>query len=1074
MSAKGSKAKPKKLDYFSYAEFLENPKNPKGAPLTSRQNIVIRDLNNRITDIGYRNIENVVAYSVENPFNTPAILEEVIEKAYKIDKTKGLFFDLLYATGSRIGDVVDPKNPDKKIKGLRVGDIDFKNNMVMFRGAKRQLMRVTPLPEYIIESLKEYIQTNGLTEEGFLFPAQSSKLAGEPASQDPFRNMFNELFEETLQKNGLTRPKGYSVHDAFRDGYIERFLAIQDGVDVQFKKLVTGQLVGHTDANVTWDAYMSKMDGKERITPVTKKSAQILSAIERYNFIFDAIGNIKPDFDRNAPKSKTKPRKKRTYETETKPIIEPSPEEIQMQEIEQKRAVFPGQEIEKVPFGQEEELLEKTIYTDKDYQKRYRQLERGGKGVGYVIGKMNTSNAEAAVNLLNLENKVILNLTDDLTVDNAKLVIGELLEKANYNNYWDASSEKINDLLNRSMSFEYNPNDLMDTKPDVVRKTVDKDIRKSMPGAGRFVTDETNWFSNRGLDELVDPKLRVGGVNPKITLDREVLRQILLQMEENSFKNVIANKLLAQLQHFNLPENIKKLPAQEQLQETQKIFKTALRKVASENPQLFAGLSKQQVGDVLAEVNSLITASNSAVQRVEFSSLAVGDLKKIVQNNPQAFPEIVEMAGKYGEDFITRARLEPYIQFLAQNDVLPKNTYIAGISQNWGVQYEKSLKQQSKTLLGPNFTPEGLPEKTTYKWLFDLRTNYWDDIAEELFNGEGLKHETGKTLPIFNLDNFNIQEEQPSDPAVADLESDDKNKRRKTKPKLKPRGKTIRWGIDPLATLLGGCVLTGAVKKSTAILLTEGIPHVALVDMSGQGQGVFNDPIGESVKITDNDGELLGELFPNVSRGDIFTQLSNLPDDALKEVLSWTEENWQSKYGDLDEVDTGFWTRHVEEIKDWARLAPVVGSAVEGVNPLGGYMPASVFSKEIDDPATRMIDAAAEQDIEEASDPELIGLRRAVTKETIQTDRSDDLFRRLGNVRMSDEQIERLKKQENVYGIFFDDQGELKDDANRRERVRQLQFENQVEEDSADEISEQVDALLTNQKEKNDAVNAGL
>ena len=194
MSAKGSKAKPKKLDYFSYAEFLENPKNPKGAPLTSRQNIVIRDLNNRITDIGYRNIENVVAYSVENPFNTPAILEEVIEKAYKIDKTKGLFFDLLYATGSRIGDVVDPKNPDKKIKGLRVGDIDFKNNMVMFRGAKRQLMRVTPLPEYIIESLKEYIQTNGLTEEGFLFPAQSSKLAGEPASQDPFRNMFNELF----------------------------------------------------------------------------------------------------------------------------------------------------------------------------------------------------------------------------------------------------------------------------------------------------------------------------------------------------------------------------------------------------------------------------------------------------------------------------------------------------------------------------------------------------------------------------------------------------------------------------------------------------------------------------------------------------------------------------------------------------------------------------------------------------------------------------------------------------------------------------------------------------------------
>ena len=65
--------------------------------------------------------------------------------------------------------------------------------------------------------------------------------------------------------------------------------------------------------------------------------------------------------------------------------------------------------------------------------------------------------------------------------------------------------------------------------------------------------------------------------------------------------------------------------------------------------------------------------------------------------------------------------------------------------------------------------------------------------------------------------------------------------------------------------------------------------------------------------------------------------------------------------------------------------------------------------------------------------------------------------------RLADKQIEYLKKQGNVSDIFFDDSGELKRDEDKRNRVKQLQYEKEMNE-----------ILSTNQEGENDAVNARL
>jgi len=261
---------------------------------------------------------------------------------------------------------------------------------------------------------------------------------------------------------------------------------------------------------------------------------------------------------------------------------------------------------------------------------------------------------------------------------------------------------------------------------------------------------------------------------------------------------------------------------------------------------------------------------------------------------------------------------------------------------------------------------------------------------------------------LFDLDEFELdtgQNQTPPDPKP-ELEVDPKNTRRINK--IKPR-KTppIRWGITGLGFLFPQSI-AGKVAIEAGI---ETIMHTSLVDMSGQGQGIYNNNLDKPITIKGPEGEEY--IYPNVSSANIRDQLANLSGGALKEIMSWDSEDWAKRGYDEEKLknqDIGFVKRHIEEFKDYGRMLSVVGSSVGGQNPLGGVLPTTLGSVD------RMEETIQEVDIDEATDPDLINYRKAVTLSKV---RPNNVEQDTGISREQEEYLSSDKQPEGISDMFF-------------------------------------------------------
>lgn len=998
-----------KINFLEGYEFYLDPATVSGKKeITDGQRVILGNMQSQLDNVEYVDVgETMKMYTIDGiDGRTDEILEQVIDLAKKRKMKVYPMLELLYATGARIGDIVDASNDLKFQKGMKVQDLDFKNNFIIFRGAKRNVERIVGMPDYLSEILQQHIKENGYVGDDYLFKTNVAKSGNVPEKQDTFRNPFNELVEEVTG----SRQKGMSLHESFRNGFIESVRSVVDGIPVDNVEAVTGQYVGHKSLTTT-DEYTGLITGQV-VKPLSERKRAIFStfihAAKKLNIMANNQSKFKGGGEGKGRKKSVKKKVKNIIPR--KATVEPTEEEI----IQDKRNVFgSGKDIdEKVPFGTEEENLGGTIYGEKEINKAYRSLARATtKGAMYKVGKMLNNNAERAVTLLNLENKNIIKLTNPLDETNASKIITDVLNsKLNYSGYINEIDNMIKPVMMAALDFSYDPNNLMDT---IIRAPkVKTDIKKSMPGATTDqIIDETNWWSNRGLSEYVAEsgtdgrRLRTGGLKPEIKLDMDVTRQIYEKLELKAYANNIAQILDGQLQHLTADikgDGIK------QITERHEIFKRAMYSYAEQNPESLVAFSRSQNITVNQAVEEIIEAHSGAAQRVEFSSLSSEDLVKILNDNPDVFPDSPELFEKYGREFINRARLEPYIQFFAEQGILSKRTYIGGVAQDYGSLFGRTLKETSKTLKKEAFTPAGVPEKTTRKWLFDFRSNFWDEAGLNLAQGDGLDPETNKTLPLFDLDEFELdtgQNQTPPDPKP-ELEVDPNNTRRINK--IKPR-KTppIRWGITGLGFLFPQS-FAGKVAIEAGI---ETIMHTSLVDMSGQGQGIYNNNLDKPITIKGPEGEEY--IYPNVSSANIRDQLANLSAGALQEIMSWDSEDWAKRGYDEEKLknqDIGFVKRHIEEFKDYGRMLSVVGSSIGGQNPLGGALPTALGSVD------RMEETIQEVDIDEATDPDLINYRKAVTLSKV---RPNNVEQDTGISREQEEYLSSDKQPEGISDMFF-------------------------------------------------------
>jgi len=130
---------------------------------------------------------------------------------------------LIYACGLRRSELI----------GLRISAIDSKRKLLMIKGAKGNRDRIVPLPESMIELLREYYRLYRPTI--WLFEGQK---AGEPYSETSLREAFMHAIKAADIKKKLT------LH-SLRHSYATHLL--ENGVDLRFIQ----ELLGHKSSKTT-------------------------------------------------------------------------------------------------------------------------------------------------------------------------------------------------------------------------------------------------------------------------------------------------------------------------------------------------------------------------------------------------------------------------------------------------------------------------------------------------------------------------------------------------------------------------------------------------------------------------------------------------------------------------------------------------------------------------------------------------------------------------------------------------------------------------------------------------------
>ncbi|MCH8519766.1 MAG: tyrosine-type recombinase/integrase [Nanoarchaeota archaeon] len=158
---------------------------------------------------------------------TPQVLtkEELRELFSKITNTKHkLMLQLYYAAGLRLSEVIN----------LKMKDIGFNDKTIWVRDGKGGKDRMSILPQFLIDELKEFCEKNTLDKNNFIF----TNIKGDPYSS----RMVQKILERVKDKVSFN--KDIHIH-TLRHSFATHLL--EDGVDIR----IIQELLGHSDLSTT-------------------------------------------------------------------------------------------------------------------------------------------------------------------------------------------------------------------------------------------------------------------------------------------------------------------------------------------------------------------------------------------------------------------------------------------------------------------------------------------------------------------------------------------------------------------------------------------------------------------------------------------------------------------------------------------------------------------------------------------------------------------------------------------------------------------------------------------------------
>lgn len=134
-----------------------------------------------------------------------------------------VLINYLLSTGNRLGTII----------GLKIGDIDFENEMVAMRTVKNRKQQIIPLSHNMCDILKEYLTFRKGEPDDFLFISTYGE------------QLTKGAFEKSMERYNTDRGVNVTSIHAFRHSFAK--LYVKNGGDV-FR---LQKLLGHSDISTT-------------------------------------------------------------------------------------------------------------------------------------------------------------------------------------------------------------------------------------------------------------------------------------------------------------------------------------------------------------------------------------------------------------------------------------------------------------------------------------------------------------------------------------------------------------------------------------------------------------------------------------------------------------------------------------------------------------------------------------------------------------------------------------------------------------------------------------------------------
>ena len=731
------------------------------APLQKKQYKAMQD---NIKNLPKSNViesgMNMISVSKKNARDFISV-NAVLDELKNMGDDYYLLMKMQLHTGARVGD----------LSSLKLKEIDFDNNLIYIErgkgeGGSGKKKRIVPMSKTMKKDLIELVKLKKLKPNSLLFPSPTD--ISKPVSD----NVVLGRLDKVLQKRG---PNGEALFDIkvwnrekthkFRKAWAT--MAIQAGLDSKYVQEILGHKDNLMKVFYASDAFNPRSSIIKQFD-ILPEQADILDThldFQRQFYEYDRTYQKHKEIDENI---KLINRKK---EIVNKKIVEQNIEQIDLKTDEEiskftktsrykqsgksfNQKFAPSVEIlsvddqvdrlKQIELGVTSDKLdikvpkgtqEPTIGNFPDYSTK-EKIDRARMGnwnkAAIAQAVFDKKQTDAIDDMYNRESETKIKKNIILDENNATKAVEESIDALDFNRYNNNVKKMLGNLLDEAGIYKYNAGDMLDW-------------------------DSSSWDNNsKGLSEIFSGTKFLGNKGAELKLDKKVVNDIFLTLEEVSRFDYLTKRIVDQLDYLQYPPNVANSGA-ERFKYQKVMIEDALDNfLKTKQGQKFSvGYSNLSGRDL--NIREIVDRIAISIQPIgddkDFSHISKDYLKSVINDNPNAFPEVSDNLKRiYPEEVLNRMRLEPYLQFFNEQGIIDDVVFFSEQELLKDGDLETPLKEKIK------FKKDGTVDlRTSTPFVPEIRSTGFNQVfqaaypdPDQIVVAKGIERTAKRSAVIFN------------------------------------------------------------------------------------------------------------------------------------------------------------------------------------------------------------------------------------------------------------------------------------------------------------------------------------